>query len=557
MEQLFENILGASNMIIAIWTPDGTIQYVNNSAEIQTGYKYDELLGKNWLNFLIPPADKARVEQDLVSLLKHKISIGSHHRILFKDGRCVPVMWRNILIDCFKGNYIISMGTVEASDCVSTNLPQFESSTGPHTRSSFIKAVRHSMNSPKDENSLSALMLIDVDNFGDLNNVYGYTFGNELLKNIGEILSIGFRRYGISCHYEMDSFALYINKVEDIENATEIAKRIINMFHMPWVFGKYECYSTVSVGISIYPKDGDTVEMLIKNAESALAHLKKNGRDTYQLYSKTIDKQVTKRLSIEYSLRKAIEKEEFVVHFQPQVNIRTGSVDSLEALVRWVHPTEGIIPPSVFIPVAEETGLIGHIGELVLMSACKQVKELNRQLNSRLTVAVNLSPQQLQNNLPDKILSIIESIDFDPQLLEIEITEEAAIKDINTTIKLLRELGDRNIRIALDDFCTGYSSLCYLELLPVHKIKIDKSFINGINRNYKKNSIVEALINLSHRLGNTIVAEGVEEESQLITLKDKKCDIVQGYYFSKPLPFDELVQFLKSGITHRLSHCIE
>jgi polar amino acid transport system substrate-binding protein len=420
-----------------------------------------------------------------------------------------------------------------------------------HNRSAFINIIRYILDTLNEDLGTAAMMLIDVDNFRDLNNVYGYKFGDELLKNIGELLSVGFQRYGILAHYEKDCFALFISSIEDAENAVEIAKKIINMFHMPWVLGKHECYSTVSIGISIYPSDGKKVETLIKNAESALAFVKKQGRDRYQLYSKTIDKQITKRLGIEYSLRKAIEKNEFIVYYQPQVNIKTGAVVSLEALVRWAHPTEGIIPPSVFIPIAEEIGLIDRIGELVLQTACMQVKELNSLMQSNITIAVNLSPRQLQNkDLSDKILEIIENVQFNPQLLEIEITEEAAIKDINTTIKLLKDLGDKNIKIALDDFCTGYSSLCYLELLPVHKIKIDKSFIDGINKNYKKESIVEALINLSHRLGNVIVAEGVEEESQYKTLKEKNCDIVQGYYFSKPLSFDALVKYFKRMELH-------
>lgn len=417
-------------------------------------------------------------------------------------------------------------------------------------RAVFIKKLNQILAQKKEQTYKAAVFFVGIDNFADINYVYGYKFGDDVLINIGKLINTMFYGDEFMSHYEGDSIALFLPNISDYDHVIYLAKKIIKAFHMPWRFGEHECYITVSVGISMYPDDGKSAEKLTKDAEFALISASKNGRSQYQFCTKVTDMRITKRLSIEYNLRRALENEEFVLYYQPQVNIATGEIISLEALIRWIHPKEGVISPDEFIPVADETGLINPIGKWVMKTACRQIKALNDMTDSKIMLAVNLSPYQFKNpRLHDDIFKIIEDTEFDSELLELEITEESAIKDINSTLRLLKKLRGKKIRIALDDFCTGYSSLCYLELLPIDKIKIDKSFVDGMIYNYKKKAIVESLISLAHKLDIDVVAEGVEQMLQNEMLKQKKCDMVQGYYFCKPLPFDVLTHYVSERTT--------
>lgn len=549
-QKLTEIMLDNSNIMVVLWNPDGEIKYVNEYLESKTGFDAGEMIGKNWLEIYAAEKDLDSIKGDVEGFIKGGGGKDYLQRMLCKDGSSMEIVWNSQIIRSREDQYyIVSMGTdiseiKEASEVID-RLTNYHELTSLPNRNMFMEKVDNALLQMDKQTARAAVLLVDVDNFADMNNAYGYRFGDEVLVNIGEVLNSRFGGRGLLSHYDGDCFALFIPDIRDARNAVQVAKKIIKTFRRPELMDDHEYYSTVSVGISVYPRDGASAEELVRNAESALYYANKKGRSRYQLYKKEIDAEITKRLDTEYNLRRAIENDEFVLHYQPQVDIATGRVISLEALIRWNQPKAGMISPAEFIPVADETGLINPIGEWVLRTACKQVKTLNDMLGSRITLAVNLSPSQFQNpKLSEDIFRTIETAMFDPELLEIEITEEAAIKDIDTTVRILKELGSRKIRIALDDFCTGYSSLCYLEYLPIDKIKIDKSFVDDMLNNHKKEVIVESLIGLAHRLDIDVVAEGVEELLQNEVLRQKQCDMVQGYYFSRPLPFNDLIEYL-------------
>jgi diguanylate cyclase (GGDEF)-like protein len=396
-----------------------------------------------------------------------------------------------------------------------------------------------------DFNNNSAVLLINIDNFNDLDTVYGYEFGDFVLKNIYEIFKTCFHSKELLCEYGRGYYALFIPRLKKSDEAYSLANDIIKMFNLPWRFKDVELYSTASVGIAKFPHDGRNCETLLKNANVALQYAIHNGRQNCQRYSKSIDALMENKFKIEYDLREAIVNEDFCLYYQPIVEVSTGRVISVEALIRWVHPVQNIIPPNEFIPIAEETGLIHAISNWVYKTSFKEINDLNRSHKDSIRVAVNLSARELEDyKIAEEIICAAEKAGFDLSLLDVEITEESAIKDVDNTKKILQELKQRKVKISLDDFCTGYSSLCYLQRLPIDKIKIDRSFIKDIESNKKNKLIVEALINLAHMLELRVVAEGVETIIQKNILKKCGCDLIQGYYYSKPMPYDELVQYI-------------
>jgi EAL domain-containing protein (putative c-di-GMP-specific phosphodiesterase class I) len=349
-----------------------------------------------------------------------------------------------------------------------------------------------------------------------------------------------------------EEFALLVSGVSRPESAVKIAQKVQEALKSPFNFDGHELYVTVSVGIGLYPDDGEDAPTILQNTGVALAGAKQQGGDNYQFYRADMNDQALKRLGLENNLRGAVERDEFVVYYQPQINTETSQLVGMEALVRWQHPELGLISPMEFIPLAEETGLIVPIGEWVLRTACAQNKAWQEAGFAPLQVSVNFSPRQFQQpDLVEQVRRAVGDAGLEPRYLGIELTESSVMKDAELTIKTLRQLKETGVQVSIDDFGTGYSSLSYLKRFPVDILKIDISFVRNSTTDPKDAAIVRAIITLAHSLNLKVIAEGVETKEQLRFLSSLRCDEVQGYLFGTPLPAEAFRQILLEGAEPR------
>jgi diguanylate cyclase (GGDEF)-like protein len=389
---------------------------------------------------------------------------------------------------------------------------------------------------------------MDLDNFKTVNDTLGHMAGNELLKIIGDLMRNDMKDFESVARIGGDEFVFLLSSVNSMEKISDFAKEIMKLVKKPLIISNKEFHLTASIGIALYPDDGKDFNTLMKNADIAMYNAKGQGKNRYEFFTKEMNSGLMEKLELEESLRLAIKNNEFKVLYQPQINIETGKIDGMEALVRWIHPQKSIISPIKFIPLAEATGLIIAIGNIVLHEACMQNKLWQQAGYTPLRVAVNLSAKQFeQENLVEIIKKVLEDTGLEPKWLEIEITESILMKNLDFSIGVLNNLRNMGIHVSLDDFGTGYSSLNYLKRLPINTLKIDKSFVDNITIDPKDEIIARAIIELAHKMGLKIVAEGVEFAQQFNFLKEHKCDKVQGFLFSKPVPSEEFEQLLRES----------
>lgn len=393
-----------------------------------------------------------------------------------------------------------------------------------------------------------AVLFLDLDRFKVINDTLGHSMGDQLLQGIGGRLKNCLREGDTIARLGGDEFALLLPGITHEEDLVNIARKIIKIIKQPWTIGEHKLYITASIGIVLYPNDGNDAETLLKNADTAMYHAKEQGRNNYQFYTIAMHAKSFEKMKLESSLRRALEYGEFVVHYQPIINISSGQVAGMEAMVRWQSPEHGLISPEEFLPMAEEIRLIVTIDEFVLRTACKQNQTwLNAGFHLEY-VAVNLSAHTFQqHNILEIITSVLQETKLDPHFLGLEITEGIAMQDIDTTIYKLNKLRELGIQIAIDDFGTGFSSLSYLKRFPVNKLKISPQFISNIATNHKEMMIVSSIIALAQGLQFKVVAEGVETKEQFALLKQLECDDLQGYLFCKPLPAEVIEKMLWNG----------
>lgn len=385
-----------------------------------------------------------------------------------------------------------------------------------------------------------AVMLIDLDRFKEVNETLGHEAGDRLLQQVADRLRNVTRKGDTVARTSGDEFYIISPKIKSTERAEEVAKRILEVFTDPFHLDGQELYITPSIGITLAPLDADSVEDLVKNADMAMYRAKAAGRNTYKFFMQDMSTVLTQRRTMEAHLRKAIEREEFVVYYQPQISVHSGQITGAEALVRWQHPDWGLVSPADFIPLAEETGLIEPLDEFVLYQACRQCTAWSQDGLPPLRIAVNLSARHFQQQqLAQTIARILEKTHLPAERLEIEITESTAMQHLERTLPILRQLYDLGLQIAIDDFGTGYSSLSYLKKFPIHTLKIDRSFVMDMLNNTDSAAIVVAMIGLTHNLRLSVIAEGVETTGQYNFLRAHQCDAVQGYLFGKPMPANE------------------
>ncbi len=411
----------------------------------------------------------------------------------------------------------------------------------------FRDRFTHELGRSSGNKKLSAVIFLALDRFKNINDTLGHSVGDEILRDFAKRLVNCIRKTDTAAYFGSNEFALLANEVEGVENCAKIVQKIRNSLIPPFLCGGQELYLTASFGISLPPNDGDDSQTLIKNASIALYRARQSGGDNYQFYTEHMHERALKSLSLENSMRRGLENEEFFLQFQPQICAKTGKITGTEALVRWQHPELGMVSPLDFIPIAEETGLIMPLGEWILETACRQNVAWQRDGFPDLRIAVNLSLRQFQqNDLIEIINRVLTDSKLDPQYLELELTESVLMNNTEQAIETLQKLRNLGIKISIDDFGCGYSSLSYLKILPIDVLKIDQAFVRDIATSPNDAAIVKTIITLANNLHLQTIAEGIETEEQSNILSDLECDELQGYLFSKPLRADALRSFLRT-----------
>ena len=423
-----------------------------------------------------------------------------------------------------------------------------DSLTSLANRSLFYDRINHSLARARRGNSKIALLLFDIDRFKNINDSLGHDAGDLFLKAIAVRINEGVRDMDTIARLGGDEFVVVLEGVHDSQDILFVANKLLSSLSRPLDISGHDISTTVSIGVSVFPEDGVDTDELLKNADIAMYKAKEAGKNNCQFYTKGMNATAVNYLLLENDLRRALEQQQLTLHYQPQIDLHTGVLMGVEALVRWQHPERGLISPTHFIPLAEETGLIVPIGEWVLLEACRQQKHWLDAGKHVGKIAVNLSPRQFrQKNFPGKIEAILQETQLKAEYLELEITESCAMEHAGETINQLKQLNKMGLNLSIDDFGTGYSSLSYLQRFPIQKLKIDQSFIQDIQEGNEDAAIAKTIIGLAHSMKLRVIAEGVETQYQADWLRDQGCDQAQGYLYAKPLSVKQFENHFHRG----------
>jgi diguanylate cyclase (GGDEF)-like protein len=436
-------------------------------------------------------------------------------------------------------------------------LAYFDSLTGIPNRQAFLETLERELHRSKIGNKKFAVLFMDLDAFKRINDTLGHNVGDDLLKIVSERLRETIRPSDLVSRGDQshnlarlggDEFTILIPDLDRVENALNVAHRVKDAMRRPFLIEGNEIFVTASIGISLFPEDGDDCDSLLKYADTAMYHAKNCGKNNAKLYSSSLTMQIMSHVKLEVGLRKALKNDELYLLYQPQIDVRSSEIVGVEALVRWRHPERGIISPTEFIPLAEETGLIVPIGEWVLRTACIQARQWQKSTKRSLRMAVNLSAKQFKDeNLTQIVVSALNDTGLDPRLLELELTEGTLMDDARATMATLEQLRAIGVFLSIDDFGTGYSSMNYLKRFDVRALKIDRSFICGLPQDSENAAITRAIIAMAHGLKMIVVAEGVETDEQLVLLEEYGCDLVQGFYLGHPSPQEAITLILQKA----------
>ena len=423
----------------------------------------------------------------------------------------------------------------------------YDQLTGLPNRALFMDLLAKSLAQAEREGEMVGLMFVDLDGFKMVNDTMGHDMGDLLLQEVAVRLKRCMRSSDTVARLGGDEFTVLMPQMRDFRNAPRVAERITETLRAPFALDGKEAFISASIGITTFPNDAIDAATLLKNADAAMYRAKEQGKQHFQFFTAEMNAEIEERLILINGLNMALERDEFVLHYQPKVDLENGRLTGTEALLRWRHPELGIVSSAKFIPIMEESGLIGSVSEWVIETACRQHR-LWRDEGLDIKVAVNLSVRQLrQPGLARTVAELLDRAGIEPSGLELEITESMLMKDTENAVRTLRELADMGVSLAMDDFGTGYSSLSYLKRFPLHTIKIDRSFINNIATDPDDYEIIRTIITMGHSLRRRVVAEGVETRQQLSILRELGCDEIQGYVLSPAIPADELVKLVRRG----------
>jgi len=426
-------------------------------------------------------------------------------------------------------------------------LAHYDGLTGLPNRLLYFDRLDQALAWAHRNGQLVVVLLLDLDRFKNINDTLGHDVGDGVLQAVAERISACVRDGDTVARLGGDEFVLLLSNITEDRDIPPIAEKVLDAVEKPVVWEGRELFVTASIGISRYPRDGKDAQALLKNADTAMYRAKEQGKNNFQLYSSRLDARSVERLGLESSLRHALERGEFLLYYQPRINLRSGRMTGMEALLRWQHPELGLVSPDEFIPLLEETGLIVSVGQWVLHTACQQNKVWQQAGFPPLRVAVNLSVRQFKRGLSDIVARVLNDTGLESRWLALEITESILMEHKESAIALLNELNGMGIRLVIDDFGTGYSSLSYLKRFPIHSLKIDRSFVQDIPDDPGDMAIARSVIGMAHSLNMTVTAEGVETAQQVDFLRAQNCDRIQGYYFSPPLPAEVFTQLLTEG----------
>lgn len=550
--QLLASAVQFSGEAILITDADNKIITVNPAFTRLTGYSAEEAVGQN-PRFL----SAGRTTKDEYQWMWHDIiERGFWQGEIWdrrKDGATYP-KWMSISVIRDEGGkvrYYVAHFTDVTSEREAEerlhHIAHHDVLTGLLNRLGLKGHLDQALAAARRNGSRVAVMFIDLDRFKVINDTLGHHMGDELLVEVAHRLREAVRDSDVVARLGGDEFVIMLTGVEHTSAVATVAEKLVLNIADPYRIGGHDVYTSPSIGISIFPTDGDNEETLMKNADAAMYHAKSAGRNNFQFFNPKMNDVAVERLKTEHALRLALEREEFCLHFQPIVRLSTGKVEGVEALVRWQHPEKGLVAPSAFIGIAEETGLIQPLGDWILWAACRQLATFANAGLTSVRMGINISAIQMRNgNLPTLTKGAIESFGLNPKRLVFEMTESVAMEQPAETVRILDLLQNMGLTLAVDDFGTGYSSLSYLRMFPIDHLKLDRSFVQEIGIDSDDSAICDATIALAHNLGLKVVAEGVETEAQLAYLHERGCDFAQGYLYSKPLSADEIVDFIQN-----------
>ncbi len=541
-----ESVFDAMVDSLVVTSPDGTIVSANPATLSMLDCSPEMLIGQPFSCVLADPQQQKPL---LDKVLAGEIVSGWEIFYRCRDGRTAPVALSVSALSADKEGGVIfqahSLSGQRQAEQEIRQLAYFDNLTGLPNRTLFMDRLNQCLAQVSRDNGQLALLFLDLDQFKVVNDTLGHAAGDELLQQVADRLGRGLRQYDILARMGGDEFVLLISPVKDEQTAVAVARHVLDMMTEPVVLESKELFITTSIGVVLAPADGNDAEVLLKHADVAMYAAKEQGRNTYRFFTEKMNSKALERSEIEADLRRAIRNDEFCLHYQPQVDLDSDRVFGVEALVRWQHPEKGLIPPCRFIPLAEETGLIRPLGEWVLKTACAQNVAWQEAGYPLLKMAVNLSGEQFrQPGFIDMIDQVLQETGLEADHLELELTESTLLSGAHETIANMLDIRVRGIHLSIDDFGTGYSSLSYLKHFPIDRLKIDRSFVRDIHMDKDDAAIVDAIIAMGHSLGRRVLAEGVETDAELDFLRSRGCDEIQGFFYSKPLPADELMAWL-------------
>jgi diguanylate cyclase (GGDEF)-like protein/PAS domain S-box-containing protein len=506
-------------------------------------------------NFIaaVHPDDRERIREEIAGAINHGRNYSIEHRISRPDGseRVVHEM-SEIIYDSATGDPIRMVGTVQdvterkRSEQLAY-LAQFDTLTGLPNRHMLHDQLNQTLAQAQRVGGRFGCMFVDLDRFKHVNDTFGHNVGDKLLIQVAQRLRQCLRTADIVGRLGGDEFAVVLASLAKASDAGLVAGKVISALSAPFDLDRHETYISASIGISIYPGDGDEVDALLKNADTAMYRAKDQGRNNYQFYLPQMNERAGQRMQLETALHGALEREEFLLHYQPKVELVHGAISGLEALLRWQHPERGLILPAHFVPVLEDTGLIVPVGEWVLQAVCGQIKAWQAQGITPPPISINVSARQFQQRTLNAFIERIREAGIDPSLVVLELTESLLMKDALETVRMLTSVKASGVRLSVDDFGTGYSSLAYLKRFPLDELKVDRIFVSDVTTDPDGAEIILAIISLARSLKLKVVAEGVETEGQLRFLCAHGCDEMQGYYFSRPMTVFDCTRALMEG----------